>query len=242
MQGVARTDACSARFPGTFLRQAPWPDLRALRPVALASGFGAARFAAFGDVRLAAVRLLARDPRTIDRALTAQFLDTRVTRRTWSGFVLGDPDRIEVRNDPASPLLLRALDLSSLGTDRPFDIRPEDWVEATSLEKLTLLGPSSAGLRVSFSGVATLLGDETLPAPIDRCLAPRSPLTLPGWRVTDAEMRIVCAPEPGSKRGRTSRLRLSIPNRTNLRDFTDRHRLLVDGLPARRGLYAAIDD
>ncbi|RMF40106.1 MAG: hypothetical protein D6754_03975 [Alphaproteobacteria bacterium] len=104
----------------------------------------------------------------------------------------------------ASPIEQRALDLSSLKAEPVFDIRTEDGIELVTVEKLTLLSPSSLGLRAGFSTAATVI-------------------------------------DAGSNKGKVIRVQLSWPNRTNLRNQTERHRLIANRLLDRWGLHAKPD-
>ena len=133
----------------------------------------------------------------------------------------------------------RLLDLSSLSGWRQFEIRDEDGVEAVEVSKLHLSSPGSDPLFVMVqSGGPGPIDEGALYARMARLIGGPVLGQRPGWRVIFAELRITFRPEQGSSRSKSLRVELGLPNRTNLRENTERERLVANVLLDRWGIYA----
>jgi hypothetical protein len=63
-------------------------------------------------------------------------------------------------------------------------------------------------------------------------------MTRPGWRVTQAKLRITFQAEAKRNREKTIMVTLGFPNRSNLRDQTRRHELIAEKYLERWELLA----
>ena len=61
-----------------------------------------------------------------------------------------------------------------------------------------------------------------------------------GWRVLSAKLRVVFEPERKGRAEKRVIVELKAPDRSNLRDQTERHHLIAETLLARWGLYADV--
>lgn len=136
------------------------------------------------------------------------------------------------------PVRMRRLGLQRLARPTPLDIRAEDGVVAAEVDRLTMVD-SSESLTVTLASREGVIDEDDLHGRARADFADRSPIGRPGWRIVSASIRVVFAPDGPDKRPKTVRVTLSSPNRSNLRDQTERHRLIAGTLMKRWGLYAS---
>jgi len=141
--------------------------------------------------------------------------------------------------DNPRPIEMRLLDLSSLSSPCTFAIRAEDDVIAVEVERLRLASPDGDGFMVTVEAKNGAGDEDAIQERARRNFGPRGPLGKPGWTVVAASLRVRFAPEAESTRSKSIRVELTLPNRTNLRDQTERHRLIADVLLEHWGLYLA---
>ena len=117
------------------------------------------------------------------------------------------------------------------------DIFERGGKKTAEIERLRLAGPHSDGFMVTLETGGGLTDDGSIHEQARCLLGPGAPIGRPGWRVISAGLRVTFAPEAGAKRRKSVRVELALPNRTNLRDQTERHRLIGGKLLERWGLY-----
>lgn len=144
--------------------------------------------------------------------------------------------------DNVAPVKRRAVDLARLHEDRTFEIRAEDGVEAVKIERLKLLGPQGSGFAVTLEASASIIEDATIHELARSTFGTGSPIGRRGWRIVQASLRVVFAPVDGERKRKAVKVELGLPNRTNLRNQTERHRLIANTLLERWGLYASDED
>ena len=133
---------------------------------------------------------------------------------------------------PRDRIPLRRFDLSVL--QRPFDFPtdPEDGIERVRVNRLRLTPIGSVGERVTLE---CLRGSTcALPEMAQHRFGTHDPL-LGGWLITQAKLTIrFCA--RGNGGGRTLPLTITLPNGCDLKDRTERERLIGEKYLRRWGL------
>ena len=139
-----------------------------------------------------------------------------------------------LQTGPANKRLpLRRFDLQSLATRRDFPTDPSDGIEAVKLNLLRLMPLNSPAERLTIECMRSANTD--IWAMADRNFGPHNPLS-GGWRVTQARMAIRFHAKPGSGRGRTLPLTITMPHGCDLKDRTEDERLIGSKYLARWGL------
>ena len=110
---------------------------------------------------------------------------------------------------------------------------------SAEVERLTLIDQAE-GLIVMLAVASGVVDTGALHERATRAFAERSPLGRGGWRIIGADIRVTFAPETENGRPKRVLVKLGLPNKSNLRDQTERHRVIARKLMSRWGLY--LDD
>jgi hypothetical protein len=131
----------------------------------------------------------------------------------------------------------RNLSLDRLKSKRTFDIRPEDHVRSIEVTRLSLRGPDASTI-VTVETSSSRDGKDFYER-AESALGPYGPLARDTWPVLSAKLKIVFEPERPKARAKSVTFELRSPDRTNLRDQIEYHRVIADKLLSRWGLYSA---
>src|SRR5690606_4829484 len=105
------------------------------------------------------------------------------------------------------------------------------------VDKLIVAAPGEKG------GLVTLERRSSDPSAGDvydaarEWLEGRNPIGRPGWRIIHARLRVAFHPEREGARAKVVAVEFTSPNRSNLRDQTEAHRLIAHTLVTRWNLY-----
>lgn len=130
-------------------------------------------------------------------------------------------------------LPLRRFDLSVLTRPCTFDSDPEDMIAAVRVNHLRLMPFDTNGERITLECMRG--ADTNIWEMAARRLGDADPLQ-GGWTVTQAKLTIRFHPEPGSNRGKTLPLTITMPNGCDLRGRTERERLIGEKYLRRWGI------
>jgi hypothetical protein len=117
----------------------------------------------------------------------------------------------------------RRYDLSVLLQPHPFPTEPEDRIEPVRVNQLRLMPIDSVGDRVTLE--CTRQTSRTIWHMARERFGGVSPL-LGGWVVTQAKLTIRFHPDAGARRGRTLPLTITMPHGCDLKDRTERERVV----------------
>ncbi|MDF2235760.1 hypothetical protein P2H44_24670 [Albimonas sp. CAU 1670] len=141
---------------------------------------------------------------------------------------------------PIEPVRARRLELQRLASGRPLALKPEDGVQSAEVERVTLINPTSS-MSVTLAMRAGPTDDGSLRDRSSDAFEAHSPMGRIGWRVVAASIRVIFEPEQPGRRPKAVLVSLSAPNRSNLRDHTQRHQFIAGTLMERWGLYDPSD-
>ena len=129
---------------------------------------------------------------------------------------------------PIERLALRRYDLQDLKQRRHFPIEPGDPIKSVRLDELALRGRGSTAPTMIFARPPRTTGPFSLSSAIDAQLGrAASPLHDPSVRVLKAILRIDFEPDAGERRPKPILLKITEPHHCNLREITERERLIV---------------
>lgn len=117
----------------------------------------------------------------------------------------------------------RRYDLGILLRPYDFPTDPEDGVESVRVNYLRLMPMDTVGERVTLE--CTRQASQTIWQMAADHFGSTDPL-LGGWIITQAKLTIRFRPEPGSRRGRTLPLTVTMPHGCDLKDRTERERMI----------------
>lgn len=120
-------------------------------------------------------------------------------------------------------LPLRRYDLGILLRPYDFPTDPEDSIETVRVNHLRLMPMDTVGERVTLE--STRQASQTIWQMASDHFASTNPL-LGGWIITQAKLTIRFHPEPGNRRGRTLPLTITMPHGCDLKDRTERERMI----------------
>jgi hypothetical protein len=120
-------------------------------------------------------------------------------------------------------LPLRQYDLSVLLRPFPFPTDPEDGIEAVRVNQLRLMPIDTVAERVTLE--CTRQTSRTIWEMARERFHAANPLSV-GWIVTQAKLTIRFHPDAGSRRGRTLPLTITMPHGCDLKDRTERERIV----------------
>jgi hypothetical protein len=130
-------------------------------------------------------------------------------------------------------LPLRRYDLSSFVQPCEFTSDAEDRIESVRVNHLRIMPLDARGERIALDCLRG--ADCTIWEIAARRLADAAPLHS-GWVVTQARLSIRFQPEPGSRRGKTLPLTITMPHGCDLKDRTERERLIGEKYLRRWGI------
>jgi hypothetical protein len=120
-------------------------------------------------------------------------------------------------------LPLRRYDLGILMRPYDFPTDPQDGIESVRVNQLRLMPMDTVGERVTLE--CTRQAPQTIWQMAADHFGSTSPL-LGSWVITQAKLTIRFHPEPGSRRGRTLPLTVTMPHGCDLKDRTERERMI----------------
>jgi hypothetical protein len=120
-------------------------------------------------------------------------------------------------------LPLRRYDLGILMRPYDFPTDPQDGVESVRVNQLRLMPMDTVGERVTLE--CTRQASQTIWRMAADHFGSASPL-LGGWVITQAKLTIRFHPESGSRGGRTLPLTVTMPHGCDLKDRTERERII----------------
>ncbi|MFO0991607.1 MAG: hypothetical protein U1E67_06720 [Hyphomicrobiales bacterium] len=120
-------------------------------------------------------------------------------------------------------LPFRQFDLGVLRQDFSFPTDPDDGIESVRVNLLRLMPIDAAGERVTLECMRQAA--QTIWQMARDRFGPNNPLAS-GWVVTQAKLTIRFHPESGSRRGKTLPLTITMPHGCDLKDRTERERLI----------------
>ena len=118
---------------------------------------------------------------------------------------------------------LRKYDLSVLLHPFSFPTDPEDGIESVRVNQLRLMPIDSAAERVTLE--CTRQSNVTIWDMARQRFHAANPLS-GGWVLTQAKLTIRFHPDAGSRRGRTLPLTITMPHGCDLKDRTERERIV----------------
>jgi hypothetical protein len=128
---------------------------------------------------------------------------------------------------------LRAFRLDMLLRPFEFGTDPEDGIEAVRVNHVRLMPIDTVGERVV---IECLRGaTNTIWTMAEERFGETNPL-LGAWIITQAKLTIRFHPEQGSRRGKTVPVTISMPSGCDLKDRTERERLIGDKYLRRWGI------
>ncbi|WP_114393547.1 hypothetical protein [Oleisolibacter albus] len=130
-------------------------------------------------------------------------------------------------------LPLRRFDLSVLSRPCTFDSDEDDEIAAVRVNHLRLMPFDTNGERITLECMRG--ADTNIWEMAARRLGDADPLQ-GGWTVTQAKLTIRFHPEPGSNRGKTLPLTITMPHGCDLKDRTERERLIGEKYLRRWGI------
>ena len=122
-------------------------------------------------------------------------------------------------------LPFRQFDLGKLRQPFAFPTDPGDGIESVRVNQLRLMPIDTVGERVTLECMRQ--ATQTIWQMAQDRFASNNPL-LGGWVVTQAKLSIRFHPEPGAKRGKTLPLTITMPHGCDLKDRTERERMIGD--------------
>jgi hypothetical protein len=130
-------------------------------------------------------------------------------------------------------LPLRAYALDMLMSPFGFETDPADGIEEVRVKHLRLMPMDTTGERVV---IECLRGTaNTIWKMAEDRFGEANPL-LGGWIITQAKLTIRFHPERGSRRGKTVPVTISMPSGCDLKDRTERERMIGDKYMRRWGM------
>lgn len=166
------------------------------------------------------IEVVAKGGRNVQAALAHAF-----ARSALAG--AGDVERLPQRN----------IAMHRFASRPGFPLRAEDRVTRVHVDRLALTAPAADGgfvllERKSPNGSAGDVYDAAA-----EWFSRHNPVGRRGWKVRSARLRVAFAPEREGARAKVVLVELTHPNRSNLRDQTEAHRLIAHTLMERWGLY-----
>ncbi len=122
-------------------------------------------------------------------------------------------------------LPFRQFDLGKLRQPFAFPTDPGDGIESVRVNQLRLMPIDTVGERVTLECMRQ--ATQTIWQMAQDRFASNNPL-LGGWVVTQAKLSIRFHPQPGAKRGKTLPLTITMPHGCDLKDRTERERMIGD--------------
>jgi hypothetical protein len=130
-------------------------------------------------------------------------------------------------------LPLRQFHLGVLLRPFSFPTDPEDGIEAVRVNHLRLMPLDTVGERVVLECMRQ--STRSIWTMAQERFGATDPLT-GGWVVTQAKLTIRFLPEPGSRRGKTLPVTITMPHGSDLKDRTDRERIVGNKYLRRWGI------
>lgn len=130
-------------------------------------------------------------------------------------------------------LPFRQFDLGVLRRHFIFPTDPGDGIESVRVNHLRLMPIDTVGERVTFECMRQ--ATQTIWQMAQERFGANNPL-LGGWVVTQAKLTIRFHPEAGSRRGKTLPLTITMPHGCDLKDRTERERMIGDKYLRRWGI------
>lgn len=130
-------------------------------------------------------------------------------------------------------LPLRRYDLSTLLRPFGFPTDPADGIKGVRVNSLRLMPLDSAGERVTLESMRQ--ASRSIWDMARERFGATDP-TAGGWIATQAKLSIYFHPDAGSRRGRTLPLTITMPHGCNLKDCTERERLIGEKYLRRWGI------
>lgn len=130
-------------------------------------------------------------------------------------------------------LPFRQFDLGVLRQPFTFPTDPGDGIESVRVNHLRLMPIDTVGERVTFECMRQAI--QTIWQMAQERFGANNPL-LGGWVVTQAKLTIRFHPEAGSRRGKTLPLTITMPHGCDLKDRTERERMIGDKYLLRWGI------
>jgi hypothetical protein len=130
-------------------------------------------------------------------------------------------------------LPLRKFDLRMLRQPFAFPTDPGDGIESVRVNHLRVMPVDAPGERVTLECMRQ--ATQSIWQMAHERFGGSNPL-LVGWLVTQAKLTIRFHPEPGSRRGRTLPLTITMPHGCDLKDRTERERMIGDKYLRRWGI------
>ena len=130
-------------------------------------------------------------------------------------------------------LPLRKFDLGMLRQPFAFPTDPGDGIELVRVNHLRLMPVDTPSERITLECLRQ--ATQSIWQMAHERFGGSNPL-LGGWLVTQAKLTIRFHPEPGSRRGRTLPLTITMPHGCDLKDRTERERMIGDKYLRRWGI------
>ena len=130
-------------------------------------------------------------------------------------------------------LPFRQFDLGVLRQPFTFPTDPGDGIESVRVNHLRLMPIDTVGERVTFECMRQ--ATQTIWQMAQERFGANNPL-LGGWVVTQAKLTIRFHPEAGARRGKTLPLTITMPHGSDLKDRTDRERIVGEKYLRRWGI------
>ena len=130
-------------------------------------------------------------------------------------------------------LPLRKFDLRMLRQPFAFPTDPGDGIESVRVNHLRLMPVDTPSERITLECMRQ--ATQSIWQMAHERFGGSNPL-LVGWLVTQAKLTIRFHPEPGSRRGRTLPLTITMPHGCDLKDRTERERMIGDKYLRRWGI------